>query len=160
MILIAKIGFISVVCQLHQVTSAIDASFFGEPDWETGDEIPGEPPVELLDKLDEMCEKIKKPVKVTQKKLKSDNGYKQFAKILDQSLRNNKESSSEEELQEVGDTGLRMVPVDPFTNKEIVNPVRNTQCNHLYDRDGIKAYMESRQRARYESKLAILSFEP
>lgn len=40
------------------------------------------------------------------------------------------------------------VPIDPFTNKEIENPVRNIKCNHVYDRDGIAALLSIRKNPR------------
>ena len=38
----------------------------------------------------------------------------------------------------------------PYTGKEMVDPVRNTNCGHCYDREGILAYIvQKRHKARY-----------
>lgn len=34
---------------------------------------------------------------------------------------------------------FRLADVDPYTQRPIVNPVRNPVCGHVYDRDSIKA---------------------
>lgn len=39
---------------------------------------------------------------------------------------------------------VETVPVDPFTNKKIRNPVKNKTCGHVYDKSGVFAYIQSR----------------
>lgn len=41
----------------------------------------------------------------------------------------------------------------PFTGKEMVEPVRNANCGHAYDKEGIMIYIKQRGRhARYVSQ--------
>lgn len=39
---------------------------------------------------------------------------------------------------------VETVPLDPFTNKKIRNPVKNKTCGHVYDKRGVFAYIQSR----------------
>ncbi|XP_074603327.1 uncharacterized protein LOC141856797 [Brevipalpus obovatus] len=43
---------------------------------------------------------------------------------------------------------VETIPVDPFTNKKIRNPVKNKTCGHVYDKRGVFAYIESRTGTR------------
>jgi len=66
---------------------------------------------------------------------------------------NGSEESNDEGSEEEGDMDLRAsnvfnIPVDPFTNQQVKDPVRNKKCGHIYDREGIKAYINISKRPR------------
>lgn len=39
--------------------------------------------------------------------------------------------------------------IDPITMKEVVNPVRNKYCKHVYDRDTIIQYIQNSANPKY-----------
>lgn len=50
------------------------------------------------------------------------------------------------------DTPLDRIPMDPCTQKEIEDPVRNVVCKHVYDRVGIMTYIQQRAEASGTSR--------
>ncbi|VDK55942.1 unnamed protein product [Anisakis simplex] len=71
--------------------------------------------------------------------------FKQRLAKLEQSSANKKRIEIYEELR-CGDEVLQVEQVinsklDPYTNKAIVNPVRNKRCGHVYDAAGAKAFL-------------------
>lgn len=72
-----------------------------------------------------------------------DAMVKNLKQLLQQS------DSLEDDDLEIETGGEETIPIDPFTNKEVVNPVKNTKCGHIYDKDGILAFISSRPNPRY-----------
>ena len=51
-----------------------------------------------------------------------------------------------------------VIPNDPFSRMEIVNPVRNKNCNHLYDKEQFLKIFETRPRNRFDRFLCECTF--
>lgn len=63
-----------------------------------------------------------------------------------------KESEREEDFEEIANTQLTKIPIDPFTQKEIEIPVVNRHCKHVYDKQGIMNYINQRAELRKSAK--------
>jgi hypothetical protein len=76
-----------------------------------------------------------------------DENYKQLIEILNEftsdSLEGNQNNDSNDDELMTLETEQR-IPIDPFSKKEIVNPVKNKKCLHIYDREQLKQVLESR----------------
>lgn len=71
---------------------------------------------------------------------------KQFKDLLNLLAENN--SAGENEDFEMLETEFT-IPIDPFSKKEVVIPVRNKTCGHIYDKDSFSNMFESRPRNRF-----------
>lgn len=59
----------------------------------------------------------------------------------------------DEDFAEIAtETQLDRIPIDPVTQAEINIPVRNKNCRHVYDKDGITSYINQRQQQRKSVK--------
>lgn len=48
-----------------------------------------------------------------------------------------------------------MTVIDPITKKRITDPVRNTACGHVYDRESIQHLLKASKRTKLVSRLPI-----
>jgi len=63
------------------------------------------------------------------------------------------EMNGDEDFAEIEtESQLDKIPIDPVTQKEIENPVRNRLCRHVYDKDGIFSLINQRQQQKKRAK--------
>jgi len=74
-----------------------------------------------------------------------DNSYKNLTKLLDDD--SNQNGNEDIEMLQTD----FVIPTDPFSKMEIINPVRNKNCQHLYDKEQFFKVFESRPRNRFAS---------
>lgn len=53
----------------------------------------------------------------------------------------------DEDIEDM-DTAPEQIPIDPFNQREIINPVKNKRCGHVYDRESIQEMINSIQTGR------------
>lgn len=96
--------------------------------------------VNLTEKFNQLLENLKKGNTYDPFK---DDCYKNLAKLLDDDT--NQNANDDIEMLQTD----FVIPIDPFSKIEIVNPVRNKTCNHIYDKEQFFTIFESRPRNRF-----------
>jgi hypothetical protein len=90
-----------------------------------------------------------------------DENYKQLIEILNEftsdSLEGNQNNDSNDDELMTLETEQR-IPIDPFSKKEIVNPVKNKKCHHIYDREQLKQVLESRLPNNARIRYSLIQF--
>lgn len=79
------------------------------------------------------------------KDVKSDPRYKELDVLLRGS--NDIGDEGDEDLMTL-ETAPTTIPKDPFTTREITDPVKNSECGHVYDRAGIEQYISQTRKPR------------
>lgn len=74
-----------------------------------------------------------------------DKQYKDLLNLLSESS-----NTGENEDFEMLETEFT-IPIDPFSKKEVVIPVRNKTCGHLYDKESFTNMFDARPRNRFVS---------
>ena len=80
-----------------------------------------------------------------------DEGYKTLLSLT----KNDDEAAGENGEIEMMETEF-FIPIDPFSRKPIVIPVKNKNCGHLYDKDQFYTIFESRNRNRFVVVITIV----
>jgi len=90
-----------------------------------------------------------------------DENYKQLIEILNEftsdSLEGNQNNDSNDDELMTLETEQR-IPIDPFSKKEIVNPVKNKKCLHIYDKEQLKQVLESRLPNNARIRYSLIQF--
>lgn len=74
-----------------------------------------------------------------------DKQFKDLLNLLDENV-----NAGENEDFEMLETEFT-IPIDPFSKQEVVVPIRNKTCGHLYDKDSFFNRFESLPRNRFVS---------
>jgi len=89
--------------------------------------------------------------------VEDNDKYKQLMEILNEFTNDSQEDNPKNELNEEEffaiESEEQRIPIDPFSKTEIVNPVKNKKCHHIYDKEQLRLVLLSKSSGKLRSLL-------